>query len=143
LDAEYDGIEYAALPIEYRIFVVMMCATHFVVRSSVRKYVAYLLIWVYDRDSIDIVWRLAVGSALNEPLPVNSTDWARALLRLEGVTRNDDVSADLALLPPTADSAVFCDRASPENRMANATVPVQLAEQHAIRRESRPVTLDQ
>jgi hypothetical protein len=53
---------------------------------------------VYGRDSVDIVWRLAVGSALNESLPVNSTDRTRVLLRLLGVTRNDDVSADLALL---------------------------------------------
>jgi hypothetical protein len=53
---------------------------------------------VYGRDSVDIVWRLAVGSALNESLPVNSTDRTRVLLRLLSVTRNDDVSADLALL---------------------------------------------
>jgi hypothetical protein len=40
-----------------------------------------------------------VGSALNESLPVNSTDRTRVLLRLDYTTRNDDVSADLALLP--------------------------------------------
>jgi hypothetical protein len=38
-----------------------------------------------------------VGSALNESLPVNSTDRTRVLLRLDGAIRNDDVSADLAL----------------------------------------------
>jgi hypothetical protein len=39
-----------------------------------------------------------VGSALNESLPVNSTDRTRVLLRLDGVTRNCDASGDLALL---------------------------------------------
>ncbi|WP_239656555.1 hypothetical protein [Mycobacterium riyadhense] len=38
-----------------------------------------------------------MGSALNESLPVNSTDRTRVLLRLDGAIRNDDVSADLAL----------------------------------------------
>jgi hypothetical protein len=38
-----------------------------------------------------------VGAALDS-LPVNSTDRTRVLLRLDGATRNDDVSADLALL---------------------------------------------
>jgi hypothetical protein len=37
-----------------------------------------------------------VGSALNESLPVNSTDRTRMLLRLNGTTRNDNVSTDLA-----------------------------------------------
>jgi hypothetical protein len=40
-----------------------------------------------------------VGLALDESFPVNSTDGIRVLLRLDGTTRNDDVSADLALLP--------------------------------------------
>jgi len=44
-----------------------------------------------------IAWRVAVGSALNESLPVNSTDRTRVLLRLDGAIRDDDVSADLAL----------------------------------------------
>jgi hypothetical protein len=39
-----------------------------------------------------------VGSALNESLPVNSTDGTRVLLRLDGAIRNDDVSADLPVL---------------------------------------------
>jgi hypothetical protein len=39
-----------------------------------------------------------VGSALNQSLPVNSTDRTRVLVRLDGPTRNDDVSPDLALL---------------------------------------------
>jgi hypothetical protein len=53
---------------------------------------------VYGRDSVHIVWRHAVGSALNESLPVDSTDRTRVLLRLDGAIHNDDVSADLALL---------------------------------------------
>jgi hypothetical protein len=40
-----------------------------------------------------------VGSALDESLPVNSTDRTRVLWRLDGAIRNFDVSADLALLP--------------------------------------------
>jgi hypothetical protein len=47
--------------------------------------------FVYGRDSVDIVWRRAVVSALNESLPVNSTDRTRMLLRLNGSTRNDNV----------------------------------------------------
>lgn len=39
-----------------------------------------------------------MGSALNESLPVNSSDRTRVLLRLDGVIRNDDVSPDLVLL---------------------------------------------
>jgi len=39
-----------------------------------------------------------MGSALNQSLPENSTDRTRVLLRLDGATRNDDVSADLASL---------------------------------------------
>jgi hypothetical protein len=39
-----------------------------------------------------------VGSALNQSLPVNSTDRTRVLVRLDGATRNDDVSPNLALL---------------------------------------------
>jgi hypothetical protein len=53
---------------------------------------------VCGRDSVDIAWGLAVGSASNQSLPVNSTDRTRVLLRLDGATRNDDVSADLASL---------------------------------------------
>ena len=61
---------------------------------------AYLLIWCDGRDSVRLstVWRFVVGSALNESLPLNSTDRTRVLLRLGGAIRNDDVSADLALL---------------------------------------------
>jgi hypothetical protein len=39
-----------------------------------------------------------MGPALNESLPVNSTDRTCVLLRLDGTTRNCDVSGDLALL---------------------------------------------
>ncbi|WP_307857450.1 TnsA-like heteromeric transposase endonuclease subunit [Mycobacterium sp. SM1] len=39
-----------------------------------------------------------MGSIHVESLPVNATDRTRVLLRLDGATRNDDVSADLALL---------------------------------------------
>jgi hypothetical protein len=39
-----------------------------------------------------------VDSALDDSLPINSTDRTRVLLRLDGAIRNDDVSADLALL---------------------------------------------
>lgn len=39
-----------------------------------------------------------MGSAHNESLPVNPTERTRVLLRLDGTTQNDDVTADLALL---------------------------------------------
>jgi hypothetical protein len=58
---------------------------------------AYLLIWC-TAEIRTTREEAAVGSALNESLPVNSTDRTRVLLRLDGAIRNDDVSADLALL---------------------------------------------
>jgi hypothetical protein len=45
-----------------------------------------------------------VGAALNQSLPVNTTDRTRVVLRLDEATRNDDVSTELALL--TVEKAV-------------------------------------
>lgn len=67
--------------------------TDYGVSHGVRLYMAIALGWLLtDRSG-----GLRVGSVLDS-LPANKTDRTRVLLRLDDVTRNEDVSVDLALL---------------------------------------------